>query len=638
MKKITIFLLLLLSFTTFADIPEKPATPRLCNDFIGLIPQGESDNIEQILLTYEEKTGIQIAVVVINEVTTTIEDDAQDLFEKWGIGKKGLDNGVLFLIAKESRKMRIHVGYGVDKYLPEAFSKRIIEQVVKPHFKTDDYVGGIYAGVQSMIDYMGTAPLTERKEQEERLQKEVNAKFQENLETFGLWATLIAIISGILTVCIVLIKKSARVKKAVREMKKYYKNILDDEVFLETGWPEWAKKEFNQNVSLYRTEQIMCGDFVKKLPSIFFTRIFTNEGRLLHIQEELKRFDEVDQKVTKIREDVKFYKKNARGAVVQTMKALDDLKKIMPAPEAKYNFKKQEEKLRSIENDTKKLTANILCDDRSVYLGAYALIQSIATLHKEISEEIEAHHSIGSIIDKKNEYVNEADKKIAQLARLWKTMREYPRTAWSDLITVEQAESFKSYLISKFKSANEIISKNTIDKLYTTALVEITKGVEYDEKISKAITDIETRLHDLQVKDESYFKVKGEAESAIAEAEKVVLDKDVSDATHTLLKSAKEHLKSAKALTNRQKADMILVHSLLVKSKKDADKAYSEAKEDIRKEKPSYSSNRKNDDGYISTASTISIGGFGGGHSGGGGSFGGFGGGHSGGGGASGSW
>ena len=71
--------------------------------------------------------------------------------QRWGIGQKGKDNGVLLLISKQDREISIRTGYGTEATLTDALSRRIIEQVIKPDFKNDDFYGGINRGTDAMI-------------------------------------------------------------------------------------------------------------------------------------------------------------------------------------------------------------------------------------------------------------------------------------------------------------------------------------------------------------------------------------------------------------------------------------------------------------------------------------------------------
>src|SRR6185503_4991960 len=80
-----------------------------------------------------------------------IEQYSIRVVEAWKPGRKGVDDGVLLLVAKDDRRMRIEVGYGLEGAIPDAIAKRIIEETVKPYFRNGDFHGGIAAGVEQIL-------------------------------------------------------------------------------------------------------------------------------------------------------------------------------------------------------------------------------------------------------------------------------------------------------------------------------------------------------------------------------------------------------------------------------------------------------------------------------------------------------
>jgi uncharacterized protein len=152
MKKIV--LLLLLSFGCFLvsaqEFPAKPNT--LVNDYTNTLSPSQVQQLEQKLVALDDSTSNQISVVLVKTVGDyDINDFAQQLGRKWGIGGKGKNNGVILLIAIGDRKMSIQTGYGLEGALPDIYTKRIIENDIKPFFKTGDYYAGIDAGTNSII-------------------------------------------------------------------------------------------------------------------------------------------------------------------------------------------------------------------------------------------------------------------------------------------------------------------------------------------------------------------------------------------------------------------------------------------------------------------------------------------------------
>ncbi|MFH1777171.1 MAG: TPM domain-containing protein [Candidatus Omnitrophota bacterium] len=132
-----------------------PAYKGYVNDFAGVIYDDTEDTLSWIIGELEKKTTAQIAVVTLDTVSPLdIETYAVELFEEWGIGHKGRDNGVLFLVAVGDRKMRIEVGYGLEGAIPDALAKLIISKNITPYFKQGNYDRGIMAGTVAIANLM----------------------------------------------------------------------------------------------------------------------------------------------------------------------------------------------------------------------------------------------------------------------------------------------------------------------------------------------------------------------------------------------------------------------------------------------------------------------------------------------------
>lgn len=125
-----------------------PLPQGFINDYAGILPPTQRARIENILDQVEKKTTAEISVVTVKTTSPlSVEQYAVRLFEAWGIGKKGKDNGILILVASGDRKMRIEVGYGLEGAVTDLESNQIINGYMTPYFKKGDYFSGIYAGV-----------------------------------------------------------------------------------------------------------------------------------------------------------------------------------------------------------------------------------------------------------------------------------------------------------------------------------------------------------------------------------------------------------------------------------------------------------------------------------------------------------
>lgn len=130
------------------------------NDFAGVLSSVEKQTLEDSLVTYEKDTGNEIAIALIRSLEgDTVEEKAVRLFEEWKIGKKGKDNGILFLAAIDDRKMRIEVGYGLEPLLTDGQAGEIIRNSIAPEFKKNNYVAGITAGVAAIQAQLSGSPI-----------------------------------------------------------------------------------------------------------------------------------------------------------------------------------------------------------------------------------------------------------------------------------------------------------------------------------------------------------------------------------------------------------------------------------------------------------------------------------------------
>jgi len=145
MKKIVILFLSLFLLPQTALAYYNPGQPSgFVNDYAKVLDQSTVANLENELKQFEVDTKHEITVVIVPSLQgDTIENFAVKLFEDWKIGKSGADNGILFLVAMQDRKVRIEVGYGLEGALPDAVANNIIKQITNYYFKLGDYNKGV---------------------------------------------------------------------------------------------------------------------------------------------------------------------------------------------------------------------------------------------------------------------------------------------------------------------------------------------------------------------------------------------------------------------------------------------------------------------------------------------------------------
>ncbi|QLI81002.1 YgcG family protein [Chitinibacter fontanus] len=142
---------LILASITLAAPVAIPELRTQVTDLSNTLSQSEQQQLEEKLHALEQAKGSQLAVLIVPTTgEETIEQYGIRVVEKWQLGRKGVDDGVLLLIAKNDRTVRIEVGRGLEGVLPDVVASRIIREIMVPAFKTGDWAGGIQAGVAKM--------------------------------------------------------------------------------------------------------------------------------------------------------------------------------------------------------------------------------------------------------------------------------------------------------------------------------------------------------------------------------------------------------------------------------------------------------------------------------------------------------
>ena len=150
-RKIIVFAVFLAFATAGTALAVLPQPTGYVNDFANVLDARTRSGLESTLSSLEQRTGAEVAVVTVNSLEgAPIEDYAVKLFQTWGIGKKGKDNGALILVAPNERQVRIEVGYGLEGAINDALAGRIIRERMLPAFKAGDFNAGIAGGTMTV--------------------------------------------------------------------------------------------------------------------------------------------------------------------------------------------------------------------------------------------------------------------------------------------------------------------------------------------------------------------------------------------------------------------------------------------------------------------------------------------------------
>ncbi|MBI2616731.1 TPM domain-containing protein [Candidatus Gottesmanbacteria bacterium] len=144
-----------LIFSRYGFAVSYPEPIGYVNDFAEIYSPAFRSSLESDLAQYEKDSGNEFAVATIKSLEgMDIETYAVELFEKWKIGKKGQDNGLLLLISRDDRNVRIEVGYGLEQYVTDARAGDVIRNDIVPAFQKNDYEGGTLAAVEELQGYI----------------------------------------------------------------------------------------------------------------------------------------------------------------------------------------------------------------------------------------------------------------------------------------------------------------------------------------------------------------------------------------------------------------------------------------------------------------------------------------------------
>ncbi|OGG06031.1 hypothetical protein A2777_00755 [Candidatus Gottesmanbacteria bacterium RIFCSPHIGHO2_01_FULL_40_15] len=157
--KINITLLVILSYIFLQLYPvyavNYPSPSGYVNDFAGLYSSGYKIGLEKKLTDFENQTGAEMAVVTVKSLEgESVEDYAVRLYEKWKVGKKEADNGLIILIVKDEREVRIEVGYGLESFITDRRAGDIIRSEIVPEFKSGNFETGTEKAINRIFKYI----------------------------------------------------------------------------------------------------------------------------------------------------------------------------------------------------------------------------------------------------------------------------------------------------------------------------------------------------------------------------------------------------------------------------------------------------------------------------------------------------
>jgi uncharacterized protein len=163
-RRAGVALLLLFSLLALAADRPIPALTGRVVDETGTLNAEQTRALEAKLQAFEQRKGSQIAVLIVDTtLPEPIESFSMRVAEAWKIGRKGVDDGILVVVAKSDRVMRLEIGYGLEGAIPDATAKRLIDEVFIPGFRAGNFYDGLNAGIDRMIKLVDGETLPEVK-------------------------------------------------------------------------------------------------------------------------------------------------------------------------------------------------------------------------------------------------------------------------------------------------------------------------------------------------------------------------------------------------------------------------------------------------------------------------------------------
>lgn len=153
-----------------AAIPARPEPARLVNDLAGLFSASEADELERVLVAFDDSTSNQITVVTVNDLEGYAPADfATRIGLEWGVGSADFNNGIVILVKPKttsSGQVFISIGYGLEGAIPDAYAKRIINNEMIPFFMENDYFSGVEAACETLMQ-LASGEISEPRDNEE---------------------------------------------------------------------------------------------------------------------------------------------------------------------------------------------------------------------------------------------------------------------------------------------------------------------------------------------------------------------------------------------------------------------------------------------------------------------------------------
>lgn len=561
-------------------IPPRPNPPRLVNDYVGVLDSNTVQKLEHQLVDYNNKTSIQIAVVIIDKAEPDVASVAPEIEQQWGVGQKGLDNGIVLLVAMSQRKIFIATGYGIEDFLNSATCIQIHDHM-RPDFKQGNYVSGIQKGVNEIIQRLGPASWQQRQAFIAEQKRQQEMQFQQTVATIS-WG-IGFLVMGLLVVLVIrwLLRKNNYVKNVVELITQNTQKAMVNPIAAGV-WPQWAQDEIGTATVAYATYEKICKANLQRLPHFFFTRVIARTSRLQQYVLDVQKLVQIHALLAKVQRDIIFYNNRAEGAVAQAQQSIQETKQFLVEHAVQLILDQDAQELKKLEllsRDLEDLQKTEDLSRKDLYVNAFHIAEKVDQMKKFAVQELDAREKLEQF---KVDYQRTSQDFESMKSRYQEKLLEmvhYPSTAATEIdslaaftVRIDDIKSKYDNILTKLKKpvfgdwANILLRVNDLQKTMTQV-----------EERQVRIQDRITTLNRLKV---SYPTRKKVADEALVAAMADVADSDVGVTAHNHLRESQKLVQQVKQLVAGDKVDWILVLEKVEESIKKSQAASAQASDD----------------------------------------------------------
>ncbi len=590
MKKIIyVFALALCAINSYAQCDQypQPVIGQRVYDYYNKIDPADESYLQSLATLFEDSTGIQMAIITLRDLGGQDKFDyGQGLGNCWGVGEKGVDNGLLLIVSFEDRTARIHTGKKTEIYLTDATSGQLLDDVLVPNLQAGTPSKGIRETVDAIISHIGWDSWEER----EAAKSLKIQQSRESITNFFSWLLQFILLCGAGFFSWLLFRNLA-IKSRVRLKIKDLDNQISTSTMLfdVMTWPTWAKdkltafqKEYDEVYAIYTKDKASILETLKKKPK-------NAENRLPKLENEFQHLMDISKSASSITEEIELYKTTAAAEIKNSSQAIAVLKgKIESDIKAGFKFNSYLKvldaclsmlggRLEDIKNSTD-ANPDVFKDGSDV---AKVLTQRANELKEKMEHILQNFTTINEEAPKQRERIQPLlDNKKTMDETMVLLHENYPASVYQGFETPYSSVANNLFNVDHnletalFGNSLKVQQFDEAYKLYTDAVVVIDSVEKLYQSIDETLAiqkDAEKQFPSQRLITEAAFN------KAVAKCE----HSDVETHTRNLLTGIKAMYEDVIEKTSKKPTDWTKALELLKEAESYANSAYQKAEDDI---------------------------------------------------------